>query len=592
MKHAFSLLVFLCLSLLSTAQIDLEKNYSYDELKAFLDKAREENNHKNLADVYYRLGLFEKEKLSDDNQAYINFARSREYYQLIDNQAQIFVVDRLLIGKFMDSGLYSEAINSLTKMLEEYKDAENPSMKALLYLDLSKAYNGKGDVESELRYQNLALSQNKIAGDKELEVEILLSKIESYINLSELDSAMMTTNSVLASLTETSENNVNTCKALLKKGEIFYTQNNYENALASYNEAREYCGSKSYSKERLSLYDGLSKTYEKVKEYDKAYTQVKRYSSLNDSILNYERLKSLNNLSYKYNVQKQKKEFKQLELEKEKNLELNSQQRRALWVLGIGLAALSLLLYYTITVYNQRIQANKLINKQKEEINAQQISKLEDDIKLNSMQSMLEGQEIERERIAKDLHDSLGGVLSTIKLQFDSVQNKVPLVGEVRAYNQAHKLIDSAVDEVRSISQNLQPSALENLGLKAAIGDLINRFEGPSYPDIDLQVYNFPDNLDKMTCLYIYRMVQELLHNSIKHAEASEIMIQLTKDESELVIHFEDDGKGFDPENTRKGGMGMDNLRGRASYLKGSITLDSKIGEGSSFLIHIPHKNA
>lgn len=591
MKHYLFIFLLLFITGELAAQLDLDKDYSYDHLEELLVKAREENNHHMLADVYYKLGLFEKEKLNNDKLAYENFSRSRDYYKIINNQDQLFMVERLIIGKSMETGLYSEAISSLSKILDKYENKNETEKTILLYMDLSKAYKGKGDIERELEYQNLALSQNKQLGNEELEMEIFLNRIDSYRDINELDSAMLFSKIVLKNALE-SEHNEYACKALSKQGRIFQIQKNYKAALASFKQAQVPCGNRPYSADRLNMYEGLSSSYEKLGDFGQAYEYVKKYSALNDSILNQERSTSLSNLSYKFGVQEKNKELKLLELENNYALERNSQQRRALWVLGLGLAALTVLLYYTIRVYKQRIEANRLITIQKEEINNQQISKLEDDIKINSMKSMLEGQEIERERIAKDLHDSLGGVLSTIKLQFDSVQNKVKGVGDIREYKKAHTLIDAAVDEVRSISQNLQPSSLENLGLIAAIKDLINRFDGPKYPDIDFQFYSFPEGLNKMTSLYIYRMVQELLHNSIKHAQASEIMIQLIKDEDELVIHFEDDGIGFDPENTRKGGMGMDNLKGRASYLKGSITIDSKIGEGSSFLIHIPYSYA
>lgn len=590
LRNIFVLLCFFIVVGLS-AQLDLSAEYTYDQLEEYLLEAREENDHRMLADVYYKLGVFEKEKLNNDELAYEYFARSRDYYKIVDDPNQLFMVERLIIGKSMESGLYSEAISSLTNMLEKYTSDKDADKVILLFLDLSQAYKGKGDTEKELEFQNLALSQNKIQGNKFLEVQIFLDRIDAYLNINELDSAMLTADMVLIDADELNRADFS-CKALSKKGDIFLLQKKYSDALESFKEAQKSCGSRPYSLDRLRLYEGLSNSYERLGSYDKAYTFIKKYAALNDSILDQERSRSLSNLSYKFSLQEKNKDLKLLELENNYALDRNSQQRRALWVLGIGLAALAILLYYTIRVYNQRIEANRLINIQKQEINNQQISKLEDDIKINSMQSMLEGQEIERERIAKDLHDSLGGVLSTIKLQFDSVQSKVKEVADIEEYSKAHKLIDAAVDEVRSISQNLQPSSLENLGLKPAIKDLINRFDGPNIPEIDFQFYSFPDNLDKMTSLYIYRMVQELLHNSIKHAQASEIMIQLTRDEDELVIHFEDDGIGFDPEKTRKGGMGMENLKGRASYLKGSITIDSKIGEGSNFMIHIPYEHA
>ncbi len=582
--------IFLFIPIIGSAQIDLDKEYGYEQLEIILNKARESNDHQMLADVYFKLAEFEKEKLNNLNQAFEYYTRSRDYYKIVENESQLFAIDRIIINKSMDAGLFSESIKSLNKLESNLNPKIDQSKMILIYADLSKAYHGLGDIEKEIYYQNLALELNKSEGNRLIEMELLLARIKSYINIAEYDSALYISNNVMAKAIDTEEKEI-ACEVLLEKGHLFYRLKNFDAALDAYDEAQIFCNSKPYNDERLKLYKGLAQTFEAFNKYDQAYLFSSKYAALNDSILNQERNNSINNLTYKFSVKEKNKELKLLELENTYAKERNSQQRRALWVLGLGLAALAIFLYYTIYVYNQRIKANRLINVQREEINTQRISKLEDDIKINSMQSMLEGQEIERERIAKDLHDSLGGVLSTIKLQFDAVQSKVKSVSKIEEYRRAHRLIDSAVDEVRSISQNLQPSSLENLGLIPAIKDLINRFDGEGYPEIDFQYYSFPHSLNKMSSLYIYRMVQELLHNTIKHAKATEIMIQLTKDEDELVIHFEDDGIGFDPNKTRKGGMGMENLRSRANYLKGSITIDSYPGRGSSFLIHIPYEH-
>ncbi|MBK8628507.1 MAG: hypothetical protein IPN86_24020 [Saprospiraceae bacterium] len=121
---------------------------------------------------------------------------------------------------------------------------------------------------------------------------------------------------------------------------------------------------------------------------------------------------------------KKRKSFELLKIEKDYEIAKNTAQRRTLYVLAIGLFVVLLSIYFIIQFYDQRISTTKIITEQKEEINHQKIRELEDNIKMSSMRYVIEGQEIERERIAKDLHDSLGGLLSTIKLQFDQVSSK------------------------------------------------------------------------------------------------------------------------------------------------------------------------
>ncbi|MBP8213141.1 MAG: ATP-binding protein, partial [Saprospiraceae bacterium] len=159
-----------------------------------------------------------------------------------------------------------------------------------------------------------------------------------------------------------------------------------------------------------------------------------------------------------------------------------------------------------------------------------------------------------------------------------------------KEYNQAYQLLDTAVDEVRTISRDLQPGSLQNLGLVPAIKDLINRFEAENYPDIDFQYYEMPDKIDKMISLSVYRIVQELLTNSLKHAQATEILIQINTEEDELVIQYEDDGIGFDQSNLKRKGMGLENIRSRVNYMHGSISIESENAMGMAVMIRIKYQ--
>jgi len=355
-------------------------------------------------------------------------------------------------------------------------------------------------------------------------------------------------------------------------------------------ESEEFVSLKPFNTHRRMLYKTTTAIYEQKKDFKNAYIYSKKYSELNDSILNKDRIESQNKFAVYYKVDEKEEDNKKLELDVESVEEKNKQQRNAMYILTAGLVMLLALLYYIINFYRQKIRAEEIINGQKQEISGQKIRELEDNIKISGMQSMLEGQEIERERISKDLHDSLGGLLSTIKLQFDSVQSKMDDVGDLREYKSANKMLDTAVNEVRSISQNLQPGALTELGLIPALKDLFNRFDDETYPEIDFQHYSIPEKIPTMISLSIYRVIQELLHNTIKHAKAKEILIQINTEDDELVIQFEDDGVGYDPENLTRKGMGLENIRSRINYLKGQLSTESSDGNGTSTLIHVRYK--
>ena len=208
------------------------------------------------------------------------------------------------------------------------------------------------------------------------------------------------------------------------------------------------------------------------------------------------------------------------------------------------------------------------------------------------MKSMIAGQEEERERIAKDLHDSLGGLLSTIKLRFDKLQTDNRVALSNTDFIKVHDLIDVACVEVRNISHDLKPGALEDLGLIEAIKDMLNRYNREKGPEIIFQDYGFDGKekiMESSRALQVYRIVQELLNNSIKHSKGNEILVQLSLKEPDLEIIVEDDGIGYQTDHVNKG-MGLENIKSRIKYLKGEISIKSRPNEGTSTLIQVPVK--
>jgi len=378
-------------------------------------------------------------------------------------------------------------------------------------------------------------------------------------------------------------------RSLYHIGYINFLQNDFEKADKYIKKCLELLPIKPYSELRKLCYEALSLINQNIGNYKEAHSYLKKFSVLNDSIANKQRYESAANLAIKYGTKEKQTSIELLKLEKDYQVAKNLAQRRTLIGLTVGLFIVLLSIYFIVKFYDQRIKTSKIINEQKEEINQQKFRELEDNIRISSMRSVIEGQEIERERIAKDLHDSLGGLISTIKLKFDQVINKNENIFPQNEYKKAYALLDDAVNEVRTISRNLQPSALSEFGLVRAIKDLINRFEGDNAPEIDFQHYGIPEKLNKIVALSVYRIIQELLNNSIKHAQASDILIQINTIEDELVIQYEDDGVGFDINDSNGHGMGLGNIKSRVQYLSGQIHIDSSKGKGVSVMISVKH---
>lgn len=371
-------------------------------------------------------------------------------------------------------------------------------------------------------------------------------------------------------------------------GDLYSQVDNSSQACLSYQKCLKLCEEIKYLNQLALLNYKIHLCLTHQEKYKEANFYLLQYITTKDT------LQSLNQnelllKSEKNFINKTLREEK-IELAQDKRL-IELKARRSNFTL-VGLlftvGAILLAVFVIVRFYQQRLSASEIILKQNEQINKQKIKELENSIILNNLESMIKGQEEERERIAKDLHDSLGGLLSTIKLRYDNLSHQYAHSSAAAEVVKVHKLIDEACAEVRNISHDLKPGALEELGLIDAIQDMLNRFENEDQ-QIIFQAYGLEDEqkLDSNTIIYTYRIVQELVNNASKHSKAKEILVQLSLSNDQLEIIVEDDGIGFD-ENMKQKGMGLDNIKSRVSYLKGELSVRSEPEKGSSIYIVIP----
>ncbi len=341
-------------------------------------------------------------------------------------------------------------------------------------------------------------------------------------------------------------------------------------------------------KQVAKLYHSAIDAYKQTDNFEQALVYSEKHNAIQNEIRNSEVESTVNRSAEKAQKENLEVQLVESELMKEKAQDTASKSTWWNYLLGFAILASLIAIYYIIRFYNQKIKVNELISNQREEITEQRIVKLENNMKIQSLSSMVAGQEAERNRIASDLHDSLGGTLSALKLQFEHVVMDNKLADD-RPFHNISKLIDGACSEVREIARNLKPASLENIGLEAAIRDLINKYNANT--DIEMTFHTFVGDLELAydTKLNLYRIIQELLNNVIKHAEATEVDVQLSKAEEELIVKVEDDGKGFNINWVNKG-LGLDSMKSRVNVLKGDLNIDTAPGRGTSVIIHLPIK--
>lgn len=247
------------------------------------------------------------------------------------------------------------------------------------------------------------------------------------------------------------------------------------------------------------------------------------------------------------------------------------------------MGTLAMLLVVMVVILFAFMFQRKLIRKQKA---FREIESLLQKQEVKAAYAILEAQELERKRIAEDLHDRLGSRLAAVKLHFHAFRNNPGRTNDFFATGS--ELLDGAVDEVREISHNMSSGILSKFGLAAALQDLQLTLENSKQISVQLHVHHLDERLDLNIELNLYRIVQELVSNILKHANATEIIIQLNRYEAELLLTVEDNGIGFDRQSMSQKGIGLKNIESRLNKIHGKSHIDSSKGRGTIVNIEIP----
>ena len=224
----------------------------------------------------------------------------------------------------------------------------------------------------------------------------------------------------------------------------------------------------------------------------------------------------------------------------------------------------------------------------KQKLQKHRISELETEKQLTATEAVLKGEEQERTRLAKDLHDGLGGILSGVKFSLTTMKGNLVLSPETtKAFERSMDMLDSSIKEMRRVAHNMMPEALLKFGLDTALKDFCNDINSSGALKVNYQSFGLDKKaIDQTNAIAIYRIVQELLNNTMKHAVATTAIVQVTHIDDILSITVEDDGKGFDTLTLKnEKGIGWTNIQNRVEFLKGKLDINSQPGKGTS--VHI-----
>ncbi|MBT31654.1 MAG: hypothetical protein CMO01_18515 [Thalassobius sp.] len=373
-------------------------------------------------------------------------------------------------------------------------------------------------------------------------------------------------------------------------GDLMLKKENYADALDYYNKFLK-ISEKSDSKQNIvTAYQGLSLSYEGLKQYEEAIVFRKAYEEAKSEMDLRNNKEEVEELRIRYNTEKRKQQITTLQLEKELHvqaLERSNQFNNALMLIS-GLVLL--VAFLIVRNYQAKRKASQYLAIKIEEINNQRVNEIMQLQELKIMEAVIDSQEYERKRIAQQLHGEVGSILHTIKLYFNSMEKKFnSSINESKEqYLKANELLDKVTCEIRDVSHSLDAGIVNNLGIIAALEELAESIQLSNQMYVTVESYNMEERLESRKEILIYRIIQEVVSNVLKHAKANNLYISLTRREHDLNIIIEDDGIGFDVEQARKsGGMGLKNISTKVSHLGGDLVFDSKKGHGSTVIIDI-----
>lgn len=471
---------------------------------------------------------------------------------------------------YSSQGRYDKALENYRSSLKIQEEIGDKVKIALSFNNIGCAYEDKGNNDKALENYFSSLKISKEIGNKRWIAGSYQNIGGIYQKQGRYDEAL---ENYLASLKISEEigDKARISSVDISIGQVYTDKLNYNAAFVWFQKGQL------LAKEIGSLwflqdaYKGLSEVSEKMSDYRNAYDYQKLYSKFKDSIFNEKSNKQTAEMQTKYETEKKEKENKLL-VQQNMLQEAKIERRTLILVLLLGL------FLFAIGIFAFIYTRYKLKQKELLELALNHQQKLR-------FKAIIDAEEKERKRVAQELHDGLGQLLSTAKLNVSALEDV--LFSNETSVKNALSLIDNAIDEVRTISHNMMPGALIRLGLTSALRDLVRIINNSNKIKAELNV-DYDERLNDVNEVAIYRIIQESVNNMIKYSEASHIKIILRKNKADLFIEIKDNGIGFDTSLIETGsGMGWKNIYARTALLNGNIQVTSVASQGTSVNIGI-----
>lgn len=542
--------------------------------------------HELIASVYLALSETYYYQSRYDSCSYYRYAALRELEnnKVLNPRTQIGVLCSILqfwlnAHEDIHNDLYIREVVQRINNIERLALARNDSTLLLkIYFYKGGYFNNIGQNDSARYYceRHLQLGQ-ALKASPSMTIATLLNIGLTYMDDKRPAKALEYFNKAIAEIPVERRNEYRYYLfANIFQGEAYCLQQEWKKAIAITEPALAKINSLKITHLADHAHKTLADAYEALGQYKKANEHRKLYSLLRDSLQLVQKLEMIYDMEVKYRLSDKDKQLAQQELAIERNE--SRIKSKNFWIIAISagfllISLISILLYWN-NFHKQTLQAEKIRN-------------LRQEIQIASLQAMVNGEEKERSRIARELHDGIGGTLGAIRTRVSAMVRKYTTAHTNDDFTELMQMLEEASADLRKTAHNLMPEILLQEGLAKASQLFCERLRKGHMLQINTEIWGKVRRLPGDVELTAYRIIQELLHNILKHAGATQALVQIVFHESQLCITVEDNGRGMPANAGHKEGIGLKTIQERVKLMNGQIDTVSTPGQGTSVYIEL-----
>lgn len=538
--------------------------------------AQENEYETGLATALKRRGTAHR-LLGNFAKALADLQGSWEIWHKLGAQKEEAVVDGKIARLYMDQGEWKRAREYFQKAFSVWESLREPAEAVHSILGIGFCMEEMDEVDSALTQYRKAIRYSVSSGDSARMGEAWNSMGTAFFRGDQLDSAAHYWQLALHFTEEAGTygyadvlNNLGLVK--LESGSPSAAIHQY--FLPALNAARDY-GEPTQIRDLLF---NLSLAYDSLGKYDSAYIFHKAYTELSDSIFTLEKANEVARLETRFQV---------AEKDAQNQLLASEGQRKSIVIWAVSVIAIlgGIIALLAIRHQRRKRQAELALAEQQHKADTQRIVDLIQTQELRTLEALMEGEERERSRLASELHDSMGSLLATVKLYFSQLEDYGPELPD--AFLTGMTLLDQACQSVRNYSHDLAGLPVARFGLVNAVRDLADSISGAGALQVKVFAHQMEERLPMAKERTLYKVIQELLTNIIKHSGATSAIVQFSRHPGYVNLLVEDNGKGMHAKSANSG-LGLRSMRQRIEAIGGEMTIDSHPGRGTTLNIDLP----